>query len=99
MTTVFPLFQQYIEPHLVHAHVGTRNTTVHLYFSYMIVHCSVFLCSVSDMYLCSMLFLFSWQLKIQNDFDPVLSPESSLFVLKSKTQVLYSFFMPVTLFL
>jgi hypothetical protein len=54
---------------------------------------------VSDMYLCSMLFLFSWQLKIQNDFDPVLSPESSLFVLKSKTQVLYSFFMPVTLFL
>lgn len=46
MTTVFPLFQQYIEPHLVHAH-----------------------------------------LKIQNDFDPVLSPESSLFVLKSKKQV------------
>ncbi|RLM64997.1 uncharacterized protein C2845_PM16G02280 [Panicum miliaceum] len=48
MTTVFPLFQQYIEPHLVHAH-----------------------------------------LKIQNDFDPVLSPESSLFVLKSKKQVSY----------
>ncbi|KAG2565108.1 hypothetical protein PVAP13_7NG046090 [Panicum virgatum] len=46
MTTVFPLFQQYIEPHLVHAH-----------------------------------------LKIQNDFDPVLSPESSLFVLKSKKQL------------
>ncbi|GJN11791.1 hypothetical protein PR202_ga30029 [Eleusine coracana subsp. coracana] len=39
---------QYIEPHLVHAH-----------------------------------------LKIQNDFDPVLSPESSLFVLKSKKQVSY----------
>lgn len=48
MTTVFPLFQQYIEPHLVDAH-----------------------------------------LKIQNDFDPVLSPESSLFVLKSKKQVSY----------
>ncbi|KAL6851474.1 hypothetical protein ACP4OV_020407 [Aristida adscensionis] len=48
MTTVFPLFQQYIEPHLVHAH-----------------------------------------LKIQNDFDPVLSPESSLFVLKSRKQVSY----------
>ncbi|TVU13392.1 hypothetical protein EJB05_40445 [Eragrostis curvula] len=48
MTTVFPLFQQSIEPHLVHAH-----------------------------------------LKIQNDFDPVLSPESSLFVLKSKRQVSY----------
>uniref|UniRef100_A0A0E0P6R1 CYTH domain-containing protein n=1 Tax=Oryza rufipogon TaxID=4529 RepID=A0A0E0P6R1_ORYRU len=28
-------------------------------------------------------------LKIQNDFDPVLSPESSLFVLKSKKQVSY----------
>ncbi|KAJ1256416.1 hypothetical protein BS78_K028900 [Paspalum vaginatum] len=48
MTTVFPLFQQYIEPHLVHAH-----------------------------------------LKVQNDFDPVLSPESSLFVLKSRKQVTY----------
>ncbi|XP_025880552.2 uncharacterized protein [Oryza sativa Japonica Group] len=48
MTTVFPLFQQYIEPHLIDAH-----------------------------------------LKIQNDFDPVLSPESSLFVLKSKKQVSY----------
>ncbi|KAI3915009.1 hypothetical protein MKW98_020556 [Papaver atlanticum] len=48
MTTVFPMFQQYIEPHLVHAH-----------------------------------------LKIRNDFDPVLSPESSLFVLKSNKQVGY----------
>ncbi|KAG8083376.1 hypothetical protein GUJ93_ZPchr0015g6939 [Zizania palustris] len=48
MTTVFPLFQQYIQPHLIDAH-----------------------------------------LKIQNDFDPVLSPESSLFVLKSKKQVSY----------
>ncbi|XP_057478145.1 retrovirus-related Pol polyprotein from transposon TNT 1-94 isoform X6 [Actinidia eriantha] len=48
MTTVFPMFQQHIEPHLVHAH-----------------------------------------LKIRNDFDPVLSPESSLFVLKSKKQVAY----------
>ncbi|WVZ84683.1 hypothetical protein U9M48_031686 [Paspalum notatum var. saurae] len=48
MTTVFPLFQRYIEPHLVHAH-----------------------------------------LKVQNDFDPVLSPESSLFVLKSRKQVTY----------
>jgi len=28
-------------------------------------------------------------LKIQNDFDPVLSPESSLFVLKSNKQVSY----------
>ena len=27
------------------------------------------------------------QLKIRNDFDPVLSPESSLFVLKSNKQV------------
>ena len=36
------------------------------------------------------------QLKIQNDFDPVLSPESSPFVLKSTKQVshaaLYSVF-------
>ncbi|XP_030949392.1 inorganic pyrophosphatase TTM2 isoform X5 [Quercus lobata] len=48
MMTVFPMFQQYIEPHLVHAH-----------------------------------------LKIRNDFDPVLSPESSLFVLKSNKQVAY----------
>ncbi|KAJ0449271.1 putative uridine/cytidine kinase [Helianthus annuus] len=46
MTTVFPMFQLHIEPHLVHAH-----------------------------------------LKIRNDFDPVLSPESSLFVLKSNKQV------------
>ncbi|CAN6242304.1 unnamed protein product [Urochloa humidicola] len=55
MTTVFPLFQQYIEPHLVHAH-----------------------------------------LKIQNDFDPVLSPESSLFVLKSKRQVSYQDILKLT---
>lgn len=48
MTTVFPIFQQHIEPHLVQAH-----------------------------------------LKIRNDFDPVLSPESSLFVLKSNKQVGY----------
>ncbi|KAK6922205.1 Phosphoribulokinase/uridine kinase [Dillenia turbinata] len=48
MMTVFPMFQQHIEPHLVHAHV-----------------------------------------KIRNDFDPVLSPESSLFVLKSNKQVSY----------
>ncbi|KAL2546180.1 P-loop containing nucleoside triphosphate hydrolase superfamily protein [Forsythia ovata] len=48
MTTVFPMFQQHIEPHLVHAH-----------------------------------------LKIRNDFDPVLSPESSLFVLKTNKQVAY----------
>lgn len=46
MMAVFPMFQQYIEPHLVHAH-----------------------------------------LKIRNDFDPVLSPESSLFVLKSNKLV------------
>ncbi|XP_034911152.1 uncharacterized protein [Populus alba] len=46
MMTVFPIFQQHIEPHLVHAH-----------------------------------------LKIRNDFDPVLSPESSLFVLKSNKPV------------
>lgn len=31
--------------------------------------------------------LFLLQLKIRNDFDPVLSPESSLFVLKSNKQV------------
>ncbi|XP_077230923.1 P-loop containing nucleoside triphosphate hydrolases superfamily protein isoform X2 [Tasmannia lanceolata] len=54
MTTVFPMFQQHIEPHLVHAH-----------------------------------------LKIRNDFDPVLSPESSLFVLKSNKQVLYQDIMEV----
>ncbi|KAK7252000.1 hypothetical protein RIF29_35663 [Crotalaria pallida] len=48
MTTVFPMFQQHIEPHLVHAH-----------------------------------------LKIRNDFDPVISPESSLFVLKSNKKVAY----------
>ncbi|KAL7149467.1 hypothetical protein ABFS83_05G042700 [Erythranthe nasuta] len=48
MMTVFPIFQQHIEPHLVEAH-----------------------------------------LKIRNDFDPVLSPESSLFVLKSNKQVAY----------
>ncbi|KAH7570983.1 hypothetical protein JRO89_XS05G0233800 [Xanthoceras sorbifolium] len=48
MIAVFPMFQQHIEPHLVHAH-----------------------------------------LKIRNDFDPVLSPESSLFVLKSNKQVAY----------
>ncbi|KAG0458241.1 hypothetical protein HPP92_023398 [Vanilla planifolia] len=48
MRTVFPMFQQHIEPHIVHAH-----------------------------------------LKIRNDFDPVLSPESSLFVLKSNKQVAY----------
>lgn len=48
MTTVFPMFQQHIEPHLVHAHI-----------------------------------------KIRNDFDPVHSPESSLFVLKSNKQVSY----------
>ncbi|KAK2434284.1 uridine/cytidine kinase [Trifolium repens] len=48
MMTVFPMFQQLIEPHLVHAH-----------------------------------------LKIRNDFDPVLSPESSLFVLKSNKKVGY----------
>ncbi|XWS63926.1 hypothetical protein CRYUN_Cryun06bG0143400 [Craigia yunnanensis] len=48
MMTVFPMFQQHIELHLVHAH-----------------------------------------LKIRNDFDPVLSPENSLFVLKSNKQVAY----------
>ncbi|KAI6698139.1 hypothetical protein NL676_018258 [Syzygium grande] len=48
MMTVFPMFQQHIEPHLVHAH-----------------------------------------LKIRNDVDPVLSPESSLFLLKSDKQVAY----------
>ncbi|KAL3635989.1 hypothetical protein CASFOL_020536 [Castilleja foliolosa] len=48
MMTVFPMFQQHIEPHLVEAH-----------------------------------------LKIRNDFDPVLSPESSLFMLKSNKQVAY----------
>lgn len=46
MRTVFPMFQQHIEPHLVHAH-----------------------------------------LKIRNDFDPVHSPDSSMFVLKSSKEV------------
>ncbi|MCO5578178.1 hypothetical protein L7F22_032016 [Adiantum nelumboides] len=46
MRTLFPMFQQHIEPHIVHAH-----------------------------------------LKIQNDFDPVHSPDSSLFVLKSSKEV------------
>lgn len=54
MMTVFPMFQQHIEPHLVHAH-----------------------------------------LKIRNDFDPVLSPESSLFVLKTKKQVAYQDIMKI----
>ncbi|KAG9459197.1 hypothetical protein H6P81_003705 [Aristolochia fimbriata] len=54
MMTVFPMFQQHIEPHLVHA-----------------------------------------QLKIRNDFDPVLSPESSLFVLKSNRKVAYQDIMRV----
>jgi hypothetical protein len=31
MTTVFPLFQQYIEPHLVDAHVGTRDMSISLF--------------------------------------------------------------------
>ncbi|URD93153.1 Phosphoribulokinase / Uridine kinase family [Musa troglodytarum] len=63
MTTVFPMFQQHIEPHLVHAHV-VRGKDVLMKFILM-------------------------QLKIRNDFDPVLSPESSLFVLKSSKQVAY----------
>ncbi|KAI5075251.1 hypothetical protein GOP47_0009327 [Adiantum capillus-veneris] len=46
MRTLFPMFQQHIEPHIVHAH-----------------------------------------LKIRNDFDPVHSPDSSLFVLKSSKEV------------
>ncbi|KAH6559538.1 hypothetical protein KP509_1Z004100 [Ceratopteris richardii] len=46
MRTLFPMFQQHIEPHIVHAH-----------------------------------------LKIRNDFDPVYSPDSSLFVLKSSKEV------------
>lgn len=46
MRTLFPMFQQHIEPHLVYAH-----------------------------------------LKIRNDFDPVHSPDSSLFVLKSSKEV------------
>lgn len=72
MMTVFPMFQQHIEPHLVHAHVSTlfviaislwkRKHSPYLHFAIM-------------------------QVKIRNDFDPVLSPESSLFVLKSNKQV------------
>ncbi|KAL2630924.1 hypothetical protein R1flu_015610 [Riccia fluitans] len=46
MTTLFPMFERHIEPHLEHAH-----------------------------------------LKISNDFDPVHSSESSMFVLKSSKQV------------
>ncbi|KAL3688676.1 hypothetical protein R1sor_014985 [Riccia sorocarpa] len=48
MTTLFPMFERHIEPHLEHAH-----------------------------------------LKISNDFDPVHSPESSMFLLKSSKQVTY----------
>jgi len=39
------------------------------------------------------------QLKISNDFDPVHSPESSMFVLKSSKQVLLLTFTPTLLFL
>ncbi|KAG6556327.1 hypothetical protein Mapa_002270 [Marchantia paleacea] len=48
MTTLFPMFERHIEPHLEHAH-----------------------------------------LKISNDFDPVHSPQNSMFVLKSSKQVTY----------
>lgn len=34
-------------------------------------------------------FTIALQLKIRNDFDPVLSPESSLFILKSNKKVRY----------
>jgi hypothetical protein len=45
-------------------------------------------------YLCIVISPLAWQLKIQNDFDPVLSPESSLFVLKSKKQVNIQLYIP-----
>ncbi|KAJ6988181.1 hypothetical protein NC653_021189 [Populus alba x Populus x berolinensis] len=69
MMTVFPIFQQHIEPHLVHAHK---------YLSQLVE-------KVRSL---------GWprnkiKLKIRNDFDPVISPESSLFVLKSNKQVAY----------
>jgi len=96
MTTVFPLFQQYIEPHLVHAHVGTRNIIVDLFF-FTLHNCPIFCCydaSSKFVYLCILISPLAWQLKIQNDFDPVLSPESSLFVLKSKKQVNIQLYIP-----
>jgi hypothetical protein len=51
------------------------------YLIYVICDSGLDSCNVS---------LPSLQLKIQNDFDPVLSPESSPFVLKSTKQVIYA---------
>lgn len=43
--------------------------------------------SLWEIYNLFVLQISNLQLKIRNDFDPVLSPESSLFVLKSNKQV------------
>lgn len=78
MTTVFPMFQQDIEPHLVYAHVSsTALLCICLSFSESKTLRHLFICG----------FVFVVQLKISNDFDPVHSPESSMFVLKSSKQV------------
>ncbi|KAL5995202.1 hypothetical protein ACLOJK_025260 [Asimina triloba] len=106
MTTVFPMFPQHIEPHLVHAHGNSEPTPflwsrVKLFWVWLkqppckgkgkagyldaprrSPKCAGALCMGLA------LFFLSWVwLKIWNDFDPVLSPESSLFVLKSNKQV------------
>ena len=46
-------------------------------------------CSITDPSFPRTNILILSQLKIRNDFDPVLSPESSLFVLKSNKQVVH----------
>lgn len=89
MTTVFPMFQQHIEPHLVEAHVCFSLHFCLLFFLFkygfqFIKRGKTMKCSTSD---CDMGSFFLLQLKIRNDFDPVLSAESSLFVLKSNKQV------------
>lgn len=48
--------------------------------------------SVSTLLVIHLMSHILMQLKIRNDFDPVLSPESSLFVLKSNKQVSYCFY-------
>lgn len=97
MTTVFPLFQQYIEPHLIDAHVGTRNMNL----TYLIYIYHLWLSIIMYLVTCldsrNVPSPRALQLKIQNDFDPVLSPESSLFVLKSKKQVSLSFILFILL--
>ncbi|KAG6757669.1 hypothetical protein POTOM_037990 [Populus tomentosa] len=132
MMIVFPIFQQHIEPHLVHAHVSRPLLSFRRRIPFLIFHIYTGALSHSFVYIfyvgniqtvvsndtcpfiCLHLFYFLMfcysaflrtdtlfasltsrffnililsQLKIRNDFDPVLSPESSLFVLKSNKQV------------